>query len=75
MMKEKIRKEMSEILAKDISKLGDEVEFSNLGVDSFTLINLVIELQDTFNVRLSQEDLASTKNIGMLLDLISSRVK
>ncbi len=73
--REKIRLEISEILGKEVESLKDDVEFSNMGVDSFSLINMIMELQEIFKVRLNQEDLASIKNLGLLLDLVESRMK
>ena len=74
-IREKIRLEISEILGKEIESLKDDVEFSNMGVDSFSLINMIMELQEAFKVRLNQEDLVTIKNLGLLLDLVESRMK
>ena len=73
--KESVRNEIAQILGKTVGEVSDDTSFSNMGVDSFALINMIIELQETFKIRLNQEDLVTVHTIGALLDLIASRMK
>ena len=56
-----------------ISKLGDDTVLTDLVVESFALIEMVIELQEEFKVRLVQDDLKNVKTVGDLTSLIESR--
>jgi acyl carrier protein len=77
--KERVRFRIGEILGKTQEEiqedLADDVSFANLGVESFTLVNMVIDLQETFKVRLNQEDLVGAQKIGDLINLIVTRMK
>lgn len=72
--KELIRKRMCEILEKDLSELHDDARFANLGVESFALVNMIIDLQETFKLRLNQEDLITLHTVGDLITLVNSRI-
>lgn len=40
---------------------------------SFTLIELLIELQETYGFRVSQQDLPALQTVGDVLELVTSR--
>lgn len=73
--KEMVRSHICDILGKTIDEVEDGVSFSNLGVESFSLVNMIIDLQETFKIRLNQEDLVEVHTIGDLLSLVVSRMK
>ena len=77
--KEMVRARIGEILGKTEEEtkleLTNESSFANLGVESFTLVNMVIDLQETFKVRLNQEDLVEAHKIGDLINLVVTRMK
>lgn len=73
--REIVRSRICEILAMSKDEVADDVSFVNLGVESFTLINMAIDLQETFKVRLNQEDLTGVHKMGELISLIASRMK
>jgi len=69
-----IKEKIASLLKQPISKLGDETLLTDLVVESFALIEMVIELQEEFKVRLVQDDLKSVKTVADLANLIESRV-
>lgn len=42
--------------------------------DSFSLVEMVIELQETFSVQINQSDFASVVTVGDLITLFESRI-
>ena len=72
-MTDKIKAKIASLLKQPISKLGDDSVLTDLVVESFALIEMVIELQEEFKVRLVQDDLKNVKTVGDLTSLIKSR--
>ena len=73
--KNHIKEKMASLLKQPVSKLEDGAELTGLVVESFVLIEMVIELQEEFGVRLVQEDLRDVKTVGDLTTLIASRAR
>ena len=73
--KNQIKEKIAFLLKQPISKLADETLLTDLVVESFALIEMVIELQEEFKVRLVQDDLKNVKTVGDLTSLIESRTR
>jgi len=64
---------MSEILKQTPDRLQDDVLLTNLVVDSFVLVDMVIELQEEYGILLMQEDLKDVKTVGNLAAVFQDR--
>jgi len=73
--KDAVKEKIASFLKQPISRLQDDVLLTNLVVESFILVEMIIELQDVFEVRLVQEDMKNVKTVGALTDLFVSRGK
>jgi acyl carrier protein len=74
MNRETVRNFIAAFLKVPEAKLSDEnTNLSDLVQESFILIELVIELQEKFKVRLHQEDLEEVKTLGHLLDVLEKK--
>ena len=63
-MLEKIKEIIAESLGTDISTLTEETSFKeDLGADSLDLVEMVMALEEAFNVEIPSEDLESIKTI------------
>jgi acyl carrier protein len=71
--KNDIKEKMARLLKQPVSKLEDGAVLTTLVAESFALIEMVIELQEEFRVRLVQEDLRDVKTVGDLTGLIANR--
>jgi acyl carrier protein len=71
--KNNVKEKMASLLKQPVSKLEDGAVLTSLVAESFALIELVIELQEEFRVRLVQEDLRDVKTVGDLTSLIANR--
>lgn len=72
---DKIKTKMSSLLRQPVSKLQDDAVLTDLVTQSLLLIEMVIELQEEFNVRLVQDDLKNVKTVGDLIRVIQSKAK
>jgi acyl carrier protein len=70
---QKVKNRMSEVLGVEISRINDEAILQELVMDSFILIDMVIDLQNTFKIRLNQEDLLEVKTVGDLLGVLQKK--
>jgi acyl carrier protein len=71
--KDAVKQKIAEFLKQPVSRLQDDVPLTNLVVESFILVEMIIELQDVFAVRFVQEDMRDVKTVGHLTELFVSR--
>lgn len=69
-----VKVKMAEFLNQPVDKLKDATVLADLVSDSMILVNLVIELQEEFGVRLVQDDLKSVNSVGELLALFERKM-
>ena len=72
--RETVRTKIAEVLGRPAGQLSDDAVLTDLVSSSFLLVETMIELQETFDVRFQQEDIVDVVNVGQLLDLVSSRI-
>ncbi len=64
--------EMLEVNADDVQEDKSFVE--DLDVDSLSLVEFTMELEDTFGVELPEEELTDVTTIGAFVDVISGKL-
>jgi acyl carrier protein len=72
---ENLKKRMSEVLSVKPELVQDGALLQELVMDSFILIDMVIDLQNTFGVRLNQEDLVEVRTVSDLVTVILGKKK
>ena len=72
--REEVRVKMAEFLRHPVSKLPDEALLADLVTDSMILVNMVIDLQEDFRIRLMQEDLKEVKTVGQVLAVFDRKM-
>lgn len=70
-----VKDKISQFSKLPISKLQDEALLTDVITESFVLIEMIIELQEEFNVRFVQKDLQDIKTVGDLTQLFVNRAK
>lgn len=76
MVFEKIRKTIAEHLGIGEGEIKLESKFQeDLGVDSLDIFEIAMELEEEFNLEISNEDLEGIKTIGDLVEYINSKVE
>ncbi len=73
-MIEKMKKMLAEQLNIDEDSITPEVSFKDdLGADSLDLVELVMALEDEYNIEMPSEDLAKMSTVGDVLDFLKAR--
>jgi len=76
MIFEKVRKAIAEHLGISEAEIQLDSKFQeDLGVDSLDIFEIAMELEEEFELEISNEDLEGIKTIGNLVDYISSKVE
>lgn len=72
---EKVRSHLSEELRVDPAKISDQTHFrQDLEADSLDLYELVLELEDTYGVKMSEEEAAKIHTVGQAVDFVTERL-
>ncbi len=71
----KIRSHLAEELGVDGGAISDDTHFrDDLEADSLDLYELVMELEDTYGIAVSEEDAARIKTVGDAVDHVVERL-
>jgi acyl carrier protein len=63
------------LLDVDPAQVQEATSFvDDLAVDSLALVEYAMALEDELHVRLAEDDLAATRTVGQLVDLLTTRV-
>lgn len=69
-----IFEKIAEVLRLPVARVTAGTALTDLVTDSFVLVELVVELQESFGVFFVQEDLKSLATVGDVAALVKSRV-
>jgi acyl carrier protein len=68
-----IKKRIADTLQLPIAKLTDERLLTDVVAESFAMVEMVIDLQEEFGVRLEQAELKKLKTVADLTSLVSAK--
>jgi acyl carrier protein len=72
---QKVRAHLATELQVDPDRIKDETRFrDDLDADSLDLYELVMELEDTYGIKLSEEDAARIETVGQAADFVLEHV-
>jgi acyl carrier protein len=68
-----VKKRIAETLQLPITKLTDERLLTDVVAESFAMVEMVIDLQEEFGVRLEQAELKKLKTVADLTSLVAAK--
>ncbi len=72
---EKFNENAVEVLAVDVSQLTPEAAFGDdLGADSLDLVELVMALEETFDIEVDEDELKDIRTVGQAFELIYAKL-
>ena len=70
----KFQENAVEVLAVDASKVTMEASFEDLGADSLDLVELVMALEETFDIEVGEDELKDITTVGGAFELIYAKL-
>ena len=71
----KVRRHLAAELEVDEARIQEDTRFrEDLDADSLDLYELVMELEDTYGIRVSEEEAAEIETVGHAVDFVCARV-
>jgi acyl carrier protein len=72
---ERVRSHLATELEVEPDRIKDDTRFrEDLDADSLDLYELVMELEDTYGIKVSEEEAARIENVGQAVDFVLERV-
>ena len=72
---EKLREIVSNVMGVDVSEVTMDTNFTeDLGADSIDLYQIVMEIEDEFNVKIDTDSVSKVTTVGEALELLNDAV-
>jgi acyl carrier protein len=72
---ERVRGYLATELQVDAGSIGDGTRFKDdLNADSLHLVELLVELEDSYGIRIPDDEAAKMETVGSVVDFVAARV-
>ena len=73
-VEENLRKIVAKIIRKDDVVLDPNTSFKDLGADSLDIVQIMVALEETYDIELVDEEMKSINNVGGFVDYVKKKV-
>jgi acyl carrier protein len=73
-VEETLKKIIAKIIRKEDIVLAPNTTFKELGADSLDVVQVMVALEETFDIELVDEDMKSLTNMGGFIDYVKKKV-
>jgi acyl carrier protein len=78
MQRSHIRYVLQQIIEEEMDRkfgeLHDDMTIAQFGLDSVDYVSLIMKWEESFRIRLTNEELRNVTTIGLLLDLVEAKI-
>ena len=72
---QRVRDHLSAELAVDAAAIRDDTRFKeDLNADSLHLVELMVELEDSYGIRIPDDEASRIQTVGQVVDFVAARV-
>ncbi len=72
---ETMRKAIKKELGRDFDGITDATSFEDMAMDSLEVVQMVMAIEEAFDIEIADEDVDNLKTIGDLVDYIEEKSK
>ena len=72
-IQEKVVEVVAKAFGKEPSEIGLDQTWENLNTDSFALVEMVVAIQDKFNIQIKSTEMDSFKTPKQLIDAVTEK--
>ena len=70
---ETLQQAIKKELGRDLGTLTKDTSFEELALDSLDVVQMVMAIEEAFDIEIDDDDMENLKTVGQLLDYIEAR--
>ncbi len=68
----KVSNIIAQVIGKTVEEIKSEALFADLGIDEFDLIEIIMKVEDQFNIIVDDGKIADFSNVQNIIDVVSN---